>query len=391
MIQASPIKVFINIRGPGFYIHTGYTILLVIVVGIMILFKKRLAPHLYSMTYYLMVLGYLSIFLLFLFTGPLDESSMIDSNLIGASLGMLFFYFAIDTNESSRFIIARNETFDTLSDIIIVLNLNNEIIDLNKTAKIWLNNHLIEDYYHMHFDKVIDILMDQGGNLIKDSFENEQEVEFTFSKENNPIHESYNLKKQYIYGESGEKLGITMTFTNITDMAIRLRNLTNMSHIDALTGLNNSRGFNNLLDIYDTVEFFPLSIIIGDVNGLKTINDNLGHLEGDKLLQNVSNLLIETINSSGYVSRIGGDEFAILLPSTSSETASDFIETIREVVDINVDLLYGTNLALGKAVKEKPEEDIIEIMEIADKSMYLDKRNDRRSRRYEENTVLANK
>ena len=98
---------------------------------------------------------------------------------------------------------------------------------------------------------------------------------------------------------------------------------------DALTGLYNRAGYNHYLELYSREAYQPLGLIIIDVDGLKMINDNLGHEAGDKLIQLAAGLIDATAKAKStehIVSRIGGDEFAILVANCNESM-------IREMCD----------------------------------------------------------
>ncbi|GAI28363.1 unnamed protein product, partial [marine sediment metagenome] len=88
--------------------------------------------------------------------------------------------------------------------------------------------------------------------------------------------------------------------------------------------------FEEELERYNFPRYYPLSIVVLDVNGLKVINDTFGHSDGDRLLQHLSKMLTSVSRQGDILARIGGDEFAILLPSTTSEQAHNFCERIKK-------------------------------------------------------------
>jgi len=91
-----------------------------------------------------------------------------------------------------------------------------------------------------------------------------------------------------------------------------------------------------------------------DVNGLKVINDTFGHQEGDIFLKHLSQILTSLSRQGDILARIGGDEFAILLPSTTSEEAHSFCERIKKVCQQDkIEPTYlRLNVSLGHATQE---------------------------------------
>ncbi|PKP61335.1 hypothetical protein CVT91_03420 [Candidatus Atribacteria bacterium HGW-Atribacteria-1] len=148
-----------------------------------------------------------------------------------------------------------------------------------------------------------------------------------------------------------------------------------LSFHDFLTGLYNRAYFEEELKRMNNPRYYPLSIISLDVNGLKVINDTFGHDQGDKLLQHLASLLTSISRKGDIIARVGGDEFAILLPSTSSQATLDFCERVRKVClkdDIEPAHLR-VNLALGHVTQEGEYKDINTLLKEADQKMYQDK------------------
>ncbi|PUU89205.1 MAG: diguanylate cyclase and metal dependent phosphohydrolase [Halanaerobium sp.] len=123
----------------------------------------------------------------------------------------------------------------------------------------------------------------------------------------------------------------------------------------------------------DTKRKLPISIIIADLNGLKIINDSYGHKKGDEILIQASQILKESLREEDILARYGGDEFAVLLPNTTKETAEKINKRIKEKCKKINNNPIPISIALGEATKEKPEQDIKEILKKADDKMYKDK------------------
>jgi len=148
-----------------------------------------------------------------------------------------------------------------------------------------------------------------------------------------------------------------------------------LSFHDSLTGLYNRAYFEEELERYNFPRYYPFSIVMLDVNGLKVINDTFGHHEGDRLLQHLSQVLASVSRQGDILARIGGDEFAILLPSTTSEQAHEFCERIKETCqqDKIKPIYLRPNISLGHATQKGEYKDINSLLKEADRNMYQDK------------------
>lgn len=113
----------------------------------------------------------------------------------------------------------------------------------------------------------------------------------------------------------------------------RLARYRHLACLDALTGLANRRGFDERLvselSRSDRAES-QLSLVFVDLDRFKVLNDGLGHLAGDRALEWVGRFLQATIRTSDIACRIGGDEFAIILPDTDRTGAAQMIDRLRE-------------------------------------------------------------
>lgn len=146
-----------------------------------------------------------------------------------------------------------------------------------------------------------------------------------------------------------------------------------MSSHDILTGLYNRFYFEQELVRLERSRHFPLSIVMADVDDLKEINDRLGHVAGDVLLRQAALLLKEAFRGEDVVARIGGDEFAVLLPDTSEQVVREAVERIRESLRLWNDSHSTTiNLSLGIATAEDGTQ-LLEALKAADQRMYRDK------------------
>jgi diguanylate cyclase (GGDEF)-like protein/putative nucleotidyltransferase with HDIG domain len=112
---------------------------------------------------------------------------------------------------------------------------------------------------------------------------------------------------------------------------------------------------------------------MGDVNGLKLINDAFGHIEGDKLLMNAAKAIESACRSDDVAARWGGDEFTILLPKTKKEEAEAIVKRIKDVCsDMQIDSI-NISISFGCDTKEIIDEEIIKVLKNAEDYMYKHK------------------
>ncbi|MBF0567996.1 MAG: diguanylate cyclase [Nitrospirae bacterium] len=172
-------------------------------------------------------------------------------------------------------------------------------------------------------------------------------------------------------GQIKEFVGISR---DITERKREEEKLKYSSTHDAMTGLYNRAFFDAELGRIAHGPLFPVSFIVADLDGLKRVNDTIGHNEGDQLIRGASDVLKMAFRGSDIVARTGGDEFLIILSMTDAELADKSIERIRkyqEQYNLNSGNL-PVSISLGAATAHSAEE-IDPAIKEADKRMYEDK------------------
>ena len=174
--------------------------------------------------------------------------------------------------------------------------------------------------------------------------------------------------------ENGQPVSTRGIFRDITARKQAEQELLHLNAHDALTALYNRRYFVEAQSRLQSENHLPASIVIVDVDGLKSINDRLGHAAGDKLLQATAALLRTSFRSQDIIARIGGDEFAVLLPATNELVAAAAAERVRYNVRVHNAARTGLwlSLSLGVATATNAEE-LTRAFREADERMYLDK------------------
>lgn len=166
----------------------------------------------------------------------------------------------------------------------------------------------------------------------------------------------------------------------LTDITARKKAETYLEYLgkhDVLTKLFNRSFYTEEINRLERGVLRPTSAIFIDMNGLKAINDQLGHDVGDELLRRMGNILTRTIANTSYTaSRIGGDEFVILMPAANEQTVESMIMTIEEL--LNIDNQYYSSqpisIAIGYATTST-NESIDNMLKRADLLMYQKKKN----------------
>lgn len=176
-----------------------------------------------------------------------------------------------------------------------------------------------------------------------------------------------------IRDDSGRIHGVVLVFRDITEENRKQQEILHLSFHDALTGLYNRRFFEEEETRLDTERNLPISVIYGDVNGLKLVNDALGHKYGDIVLSSVADIMKKSCRREDIITRWGGDEFIILLPSTGPKEAAAIANRIKKAVSTVEVHSLKISISLGVETKRLMTESLSSVRKKAEDYMYRNK------------------
>lgn len=179
-----------------------------------------------------------------------------------------------------------------------------------------------------------------------------------------------------------EIVGGYAMYVDLSDRKQKEQKLEYLSSHDALTDLYNRAYFENSLSQIEQENIVPVSILVADVDGLKQVNDEFGHSAGDNLLRSAAEILRASFRSVDVVARIGGDEFAVLLPAADEQIAEQLLRRIASNLK-RYNLSHPqspVHLSYGIATTTQPIP-LAQLLSEADRKMYEHKERKKRSRR----------
>jgi diguanylate cyclase (GGDEF)-like protein/PAS domain S-box-containing protein len=204
-------------------------------------------------------------------------------------------------------------------------------------------------------------------------------------------HEFYQVEERYLRRDESAIWGsLTVSLLRnsegnpefavalIEDVTIRKQTQEKLKYLsfhDALTGLYNRLYIEVEMERLQNSRQYPISAIAADVDGLKLVNDTLGHPTGDVLIQRAGQVLRKSFRNEDIIARIGGDEFLILLPETSHDAARSILERLQKNIQQNNQDIGETllSLSLGLATATKSGT-LNQTISEADNQMYAEKR-----------------
>lgn len=259
--------------------------------------------------------------------------------------------------------------FDNSSVVIFTVSLEGQINAVNKM-----------------FSRTLGYSIDEvKAKNISTLLSEQNDMSFIFSRDKQTIDESYDIE---VICKNGQKktLNISSNFidsieeeleivaVDVSEKKIDEQKIRHLSYHDKLTNVYNRAYFDEIVEELDSKKDYPFSIIIGDMNGLKVLNDHYGHKKGDKLLQDMAKICVKSCREKDVVCRIGGDEFAIVCPSTKEKGAIAVCDRIRDLcLETEVDLIGNLSIALGYSTKLSEKTTIDSIFKQADDNMYRNK------------------
>jgi diguanylate cyclase (GGDEF)-like protein/PAS domain S-box-containing protein len=179
------------------------------------------------------------------------------------------------------------------------------------------------------------------------------------------------LKKYFnVSAYSPQKMQFAVIIEDITDKKLKEAEIIRASKYDFLTKLPNRRFFEEKLKEMDQKPYYPLLVAMIDFNGLKMINDAYGHQVGDEALIHVANQISQNIRPQDFAARIGGDEFIIICPKTTSGDFETIKQSILVALASNCFIGFNVSVAFGHDIKHEESENIADILINAENNMY---------------------
>jgi diguanylate cyclase (GGDEF)-like protein len=277
--------------------------------------------------------------------------------------------------------LTNKKIFENIDDGFMVMDNYGEIIELNKS----MDNILFDGEYFLRKENnvkqdiksvLLSKICDKGKvDIINSVLDGRLFSNFNcdISVKGQLSNLTFNFQISPVLGINKIQLGKVILLKNITTYKNNEELLRYKSFHDELTGLYNRAYFKEELKRLNSERQLPLSIVMGDVNGLKIVNDTFGHLRGDELLIEIALILKICFRSDDIIARWGGDEFIIILPKTPIESALKIIGRINEKCRQDSTGILPLSISMGACTKTKTSEDIGNILQTAEDNMYMAK------------------
>ncbi|MGE4445996.1 MAG: HD domain-containing phosphohydrolase, partial [Synergistaceae bacterium] len=271
------------------------------------------------------------------------------------------------------------KTLLSVGDGVISSDKNGRIQLMNKAAEN-LTGWKMKNALGMKIEDIYDVRDEATKKKIVSPFERVLQKGDQINNSDHKLLVSKNGVELYIEDSSapikdsrGNISGMILVFRDSTEKIERLKQVEYLSLHDHMTSLYNRKYMQDSIMRLDTKRNLPFSVIYLDVNGLKLVNDSLGHEMGDRLIISVANAIKGMLRSDDIVGRIGGDEFLVLLPKTDIENTKNIAERIETAIAKTKIGSFVPSVAFGCAVKTEDDQSILETLKKAEASMYKEK------------------
>ena len=287
-------------------------------------------------------------------------------------------------------------TLQSVGDAVISCNNQGQIVLMNKAAEKMLEvtidkayNKPIEDFMRIHEDCDLTKNVHVVHRVIKEA-KTEELNDCATLKLTNLKEIAISGSVSPIFDKDHHLDGVVLIFRDISFMKQRQEEIIYASLHDSLTGLFNYRAFDIEINKLLTEENLPLVLMMGDINGLKLINDSFGHVAGDQLLISFAKQLVDFCPKDTMIFRYGGDEFVMAFPKMKYEDGLVMITKLKESFSFKQFEPISVSMAMGFEVIHSVTDNIREILTEAENHMYRHKITENSSQKSKTIDVIMN-
>lgn len=296
-----------------------------------------------------------------------EERFMLDSFAELASIALVNLLLHEDLQASQK----RNQALvNAFPDSIFQLDHRGTLLDYKKGKELeWAM-----DIQGKIGEKIENFLPHNYSSILMEKIEKTLETENSQVFEYQQLHQGMVKYQEVRMVKSGvnEVIAITREITTRKEMECKLQYY---ALHDKVTGLYNRSYFEEKIKQLTDSRQVPIGLIMCDIDGLKLVNDTFGHQAGDELLISAVGIIESCLTEMDEVARVGGDEFAILLPGKDQVEVEEVCHRIREsIIQFRKEnIKIPMSISLGVGLRSQPEQSMVDVFKIADDNMYREK------------------
>lgn len=313
----------------------------------------------------------------------------IPTNELAHILLYIFIASSLFVTHSSMKIVTEERIMGNIGDAVILFNNEGEVMEMNETAgdilKKGFKDKKIEKRNISDVLARLSHLMDKETDLDKLSTALSSITIRNYNDDFKIVIGSrvkyYNIRLSMVFNYHNRIMGKLLILSDITARKEKENQLRYQSNHDKLTGIFNRYYFEEELERLNSEKKFPISIIIGDINGLKLINDAFGSKMGDELIKKITETLQRSLPEKGILCRYGGDEFSIILPETNKKDSIKLTNRMIKNCEKSSTNIMPLNISFGFSIKKNDDISISAAVKEAEDTMNEYKLSEGRSMR----------
>ena len=327
-----PFPMLALVHGPAYWVYTAYSyVLLAACTGLLWTHALRSSALFSGQSRFLLAATLLPwVFNLVYISGrspvPNLDLTAVSFSILALPLGLSFLRYRL----LDLIPVARDVVFQELSSAVLVLDAENRVLDLNQAAFRLLGQSAAQAVGR----DLTSLLKDEPG-LLKAIGRAGREKRTEVCLTGGPAGAFYEVRLTPLRDRRGKDLGRLVVMADISDRKALEDELRRLAATDPLTGLANRRSFMELSrrKIAGCIQGRqPMALLMIDIDHFKRVNDTYGHPQGDRVLKALAQTFRELLRQNDLVGRMGGEEFAVLLPESSLRQAMEVAERLRRSV-----------------------------------------------------------
>ena len=345
-----------------FYVHMFFNVLQ-ICITIGLLFRKcRETPKAYLNRYYgpissmvLTMIVYVT-YLIGIFPAHMDLTP-----IMYMIVGLMLYFYNFNYLRSATLSITRNMIFEHLQDPIILFDYEGMLVD-----------------HSVHLEKMMPEMAFENGRMTLDEFisaqfftglsgtENDQEFDWIY--EDNGVNRIMECQFSCMKDEEGRLIGKLFVFHDVTTNRQTFFQLENSMLYDSITGFFNKQSFYTQMPQWNDDEYWPVAIVVCNVDGMRAINEAYGTEYGDGVMKQIARYIRRRAGEDAFCAKLDNGDIVVVLERTSDADASDIMDNIRaEILDFYDQM--PVSLEYGIAIKDNAASNFEKLLQDARTSM----------------------
>jgi len=253
---------------------------------------------------------------------------------------------------------------DAIPDILLLMDREGKVLGYNQETDVKEEGGSNNSLDKLFSEDIINLYKEYAKKVI----DNRLSFQFQYDMDSKGEKKYFEVRAV----ASGDNEALFM-IRDISENVILNEKLKYFSIRDYLTGLYNRMYFEEELKKFDGKTVEKIGLVICDVDGLKLINDTLGHLAGDEVLKKTAAILSKNFLSESVIARIGGDEFAVLLKNIDDKYIEKACSNVSKEIMSCDDLNLNSSISVGYVYKSEYKGPVSKLFSEADSNMYKNK------------------